>query len=65
MILASSFLQKGGVLVSCDISKAMLTTMEKRFSSEHCEYSLVQGNKFFAEKTDFTAMSDDGKQLKN
>ena len=65
MILASSFLQKGGVLVSCDISQAMVTKMEKLFTSEHCEYSLVEGNKFLAEKTDFTAMSDDGKQLKN
>ena len=66
MMIATSFLPKGGVLVSCDISEVMVTKMEKNFTSEDSDYSLVEGNKFLAEKVkDFSAMEEGGKKLKH
>jgi len=60
MMLANSFLKKGGVLVSCDYSSAMVEMLAKNYAHEDCEYSLVPNNKVLVDTaTDYLAFADD------
>ena len=55
-MLASTFLKGGGLLVSCDANRSMISLMADRF----CESAYCQGkgNKFFHEAdVDFTEQS--------
>lgn len=64
--LATSFLKRGGVLVSCDYSKNMVDNVIERYNSDDTDYSLVKGNKFVGEtEKDYTECTDDsGTKLK-
>ena len=43
VMLASTFIPDGGVLVSCDFSKAMIAKAKKNFSKS--DYAKINGNK--------------------
>ena len=66
-MLASTFLKKGGVLVSCDYSKNMVTKLATNYQSEENDYSLVEGNKSFIDlETNYVEFSDEScSKLKN
>ena len=54
-MLASNFLKKNGVLVSCDYSTEMISKLYHNYHDSNCEYSLVKGNKCFIDTvTDYT-----------
>ena len=66
-MLASTFLKKGGVLVSCDFSKNMVTKLAANYQNEENDYVLIDGNKSFIDlEIDYTEFSDENyNQLKN
>ena len=58
--LASCFLKKGGVLVSCDYSKNMVEKLSANYNTDENDYTLVKGNKFVGEMDkDFTEFADE------
>ena len=67
IMLAQSWLKKGGVLVSCDYSGAMMQCVAKNYNDEDNDFNLVPGNKSFIDTTtDFISFTDETcKSLKN
>lgn len=66
LLLASTFLKVGGVLVSCDYSGAMVKRLRENYETEDTDYRLVPGNKFlFESQTDYTQLTEDGSGLEN
>ena len=45
LFLAKTMLQRGGVLVSCDISDEMINLAKHKFEDPASEYSVIEGNK--------------------
>jgi len=65
LILASNFLKKDGVLVSCDFSKEMVKKLAHNYTETEADYSLVEGNKFVSETAkDFTELDETKTKLK-
>jgi len=65
LILASNFLKKEGVLVSCDFSKEMVKKVQKNYTESDADYMLVEGNKFIAEtEKNFTDFDETKTKLK-
>ena len=60
LMLASSFLKKGGVLVSSDYSPQMVQLLAKNYSNEESDFALVPGNKFNIDSsTDYTEFANE------
>jgi len=65
LMLASNFLKKGGVLVSCDFSKEMVKKLEHNYIGTDADYMHVEGNKFVSElEKDFTELDETKTKLK-
>jgi len=65
LMLASNFLKKGGVLVSCDFSKEMVKKLELNYIGTDADYMHVEGNKFVSElEKDFTELDETKTKLK-
>ena len=59
LMLATIFLKKGGVLVSCDYSGVMVQSLADNYEKEDNDYKLVPGNKFLIDTiADFTEFAD-------
>lgn len=57
LLLASQFLQLKGVLVSCDISGAMIKSLAKKYNSMENDYTEIEDNKYLIdEKIDYTEL---------
>ena len=46
LMLAQTFLKKGGVLVSCDFSGEMVNKVHHNFNQKDNDFVRVEGNKF-------------------
>jgi len=64
LVLATNFLKKDGVLVSCDFSKEMIKKLTKNYVEEENDYMLVKGNKFAETERDFTELDESKTKLK-
>jgi len=66
LMLASNFLKKGGVLVSCDFSKEMVKKLAHNYTGTDADYMHVEGNKFVSElETVFTELDETKTKLKH
>ena len=67
LMLAQTFLKKGGVLVSCDFSSAMVKKVSANYENDDNDYKLIEGNKWFVDtETDYTECADkNNNALKN